>query len=134
MTKHLASHFVFSHQEIGTHSRGAVRRPLQQTASNSIPPFVLQERQAAAEAAEVAREKRLSQLRALVAPEVENDPQRVMAPTVASSAADKDKDAEGAFHPVHGYTTDQVAKDQRFKVRPGGGGIAGLPGAGREGG
>ncbi|GIL68190.1 hypothetical protein Vafri_21458 [Volvox africanus] len=74
------------------------------------------ERQAAVEAEVLAREARLARLRALVAPEVEADPQRLLAPTVASAAVDPDKDAEGAFHPVNGFTTDQVVKDQRFKV------------------
>ncbi len=27
--------------------------------------------------------------------------------------------ADGAFHAVHGYTTEQVVRDQRFKVRMG---------------
>ncbi|EFJ39597.1 hypothetical protein VOLCADRAFT_100783 [Volvox carteri f. nagariensis] len=74
------------------------------------------ERQAVAEAEALAREVRLARLRALVAPEVESDPERLLAPTIASSAVDPDRDAEGAFHPVNGYTTEQVVKDQRFKV------------------
>ncbi|GIL90390.1 hypothetical protein Vretimale_18274 [Volvox reticuliferus] len=74
------------------------------------------ERQAVVEAEMLAREARLARLRALVAPEVEADPKRLLAPTAASAAVDPDKDAEGAFHPVNGFTTDQVVKDQRFKV------------------
>ncbi|GLI63724.1 hypothetical protein VaNZ11_006785 [Volvox africanus] len=74
------------------------------------------ERQAAIEAEVLAREARLARLRALVAPEVAADPERLLGPTAASAAVDPDKDAEGAFHPVNGFTTDQVVKDQRFKV------------------
>lgn len=45
---------------------------------------------------------------------VEADPDRVMAATVASSA--QGMDSEGAFAPIHGYTTDALLKDKRFKV------------------
>ena len=45
---------------------------------------------------------------------VEADPDRVMAATVASSA--QGMDPEGAFAPIHGYTTDALLKDKRFKV------------------
>lgn len=44
----------------------------------------------------------------------EVDPERVMAATVASSAQAADE--EGAFAPIHGYTTDALLKDKRFKV------------------
>ena len=50
-----------------------------------------------------------------VAVHVNSDPQRLMAATVASSAQ-QTEDAS-AFAPVHGYTTDALLKDKRFKVR-----------------
>ncbi len=49
------------------------------------PPLTPQERQDVAAAEEAARAARLERLRALVAPEVEADPQRLLAPTVASA-------------------------------------------------
>ena len=45
---------------------------------------------------------------------VEADPERAMAATVASSA--QEAGHEAAFAPVHGYTTDNLLKDKRFKV------------------
>ena len=45
---------------------------------------------------------------------VEADPARVMAATVASSA--QRMDSGDAFAPIHGYTTDALLKDKRFKV------------------
>lgn len=46
--------------------------------------------------------------------EVEADPDRARAPTVASAAQDAEPAA--AFAPVHGYTTETLLKDKRFKV------------------
>ncbi|KAL3132532.1 hypothetical protein ABBQ32_009074 [Trebouxia sp. C0010 RCD-2024] len=60
------------------------------------------------------REDRLDQLRAQVRVEVEADPDRARAPTVASAAQDAEPAA--AFAPVHGYTTETLLKDKRFKV------------------
>lgn len=48
---------------------------------------------------------------------VEADPDRVMAATVSSSAIQAADDG-GVFAPVHGYTTDNLLKDKRFKVIP----------------
>ena len=45
---------------------------------------------------------------------MEADPDRVMAATVASSAQTSDQGS--AFAPIHGYTTDTLLKDKRFKV------------------
>ncbi|GFR52442.1 hypothetical protein Agub_g15016 [Astrephomene gubernaculifera] len=76
------------------------------------------ERQEAAAAAAAARAARLARLAALVAPEVAADPARLLAHTAASNAAlaAMGERSEGAFHPVNGYTTDQVVRDQRFKI------------------
>lgn len=46
---------------------------------------------------------------------VEADPERAMAATVASSA--QEAEHEKAFASVHGYTTDALLKDKRFKVQ-----------------
>lgn len=46
---------------------------------------------------------------------VEANPDRVMAATVASSAQTTDQ--ESAFAPIHGYTTDTLLKDKRFKAK-----------------
>ncbi|KAG2433326.1 hypothetical protein HXX76_008392 [Chlamydomonas incerta] len=85
-------------------------------------------KEAAAEAAaeEEARQARLDRLRLLVAPQVEADPARLLAPTAATAAAQaaaEEMEAlrraglAGAFNPVQGFTTEQVLRDQRFKVR-----------------
>ncbi|KAJ9520978.1 hypothetical protein QJQ45_022703, partial [Haematococcus lacustris] len=63
-----------------------------------------------------AREERLARLRALVAPDVAADPARLLLPTDASSAVDEA--TPGAFRPMHGYTSEQMFRDPRFKVRP----------------
>lgn len=55
------------------------------TACRTPLPPPPQERQEAAAAEEAARAARLERLRALVAPEVEADPHRLLAPTVASA-------------------------------------------------
>lgn len=76
-----------------------------------------QRRQAAEQAAEEARarEARLDRLRELVAPHVEADPARLLLPTESSMGVD---DSEpGAFKAVHGYTVEQMYRDQRLKVR-----------------
>lgn len=71
---------------------------------------------------ELARQQRLDRLRALVAPQVEIDPQRVLAPTAAYEAAkaaleeERDQLGAAAFRPVHGYNVNQLYKDPRFKV------------------
>lgn len=58
--------------------------------------------------------------------QVEADPARLLAPTAATAAAQAAaEEAEalrraglaGAFNPVQGFTTEQVLRDQRFKVR-----------------
>ncbi|KAG2449385.1 hypothetical protein HYH02_005535 [Chlamydomonas schloesseri] len=82
---------------------------------------------AAAALEEEARLARLERLRLLVAPQVEADPARLLAPTAATAAAQAAaEEAEalrragllaGAFNPVQGFTTEQVLRDQRFKVR-----------------
>ncbi|KAJ9520391.1 hypothetical protein QJQ45_000142 [Haematococcus lacustris] len=61
-----------------------------------------------------AREERLARLRALVAPDVAADPARLLLPTDASSAVDEA--TPGAFRPMHGYTSEQMFRDPRFKV------------------
>ncbi len=86
----------------------------------------MQEQQKALQALEMEKQERLDRLRALVAPVVEDDPQRVLKPTVASAAAtaaiEEEKEAMqkgvsgAAFRPVHGYTVHQLYKDPRFKV------------------
>ena len=43
------------------------------------------------------------------------DPQRLLAPT-ASSAADAEQ-RPAAFKPLHGFSTKDVLRDQRFRVR-----------------
>ena len=49
---------------------------------------------------------------------MECDPQRVVAPTESSRAAGGPRRAggEAAFRAICGYTTDDVLKDQRFKL------------------
>ena len=47
-------------------------------------------------------------------PHVEADPERILAATAASSAEQTADTA--AFAPVHGYTTETLLKDKRFKV------------------
>lgn len=47
--------------------------------------------------------------------EVAADAERVRAPTAASAAAADDAPA-AAFKPVHGYTTDEILRDKRFRV------------------
>ena len=56
-------------------------------------------------------------LRVQVQIHVDADPDRVTAATVSSSAPQATDDGE-AFAPVHGYTTDSLLKDTRFKVTP----------------
>ena len=51
-----------------------------------------------------------------VAPQVEADPARVLMPTAASSAEAMDAGGS-AFEAVHGFTTADVLKDKRFRVR-----------------
>ncbi len=68
----------------------------------------------AAESEARARAERLDRLRALVAPDVQADPMRVLLPTEASSAVD-DK-VPGAFKDVHGYSSEQVFRDHRMRV------------------
>lgn len=51
-----------------------------------------------------------------VAPQVEADPARVLMPTAASSAEATDAGGS-AFEAVHGFTTADVLKDKRFRVR-----------------
>ena len=50
-----------------------------------------------------------------VEPHVNADPERILAATAASSAQQTADTA--AFAPVHGYTTETLLKDKRFKVR-----------------
>ena len=52
-----------------------------------------------------------------VAPQVEADPARVLMPTAASSAEAMDGGGS-AFEAVHGFTTADVLRDKRFRVRP----------------
>ncbi|KAK9819857.1 hypothetical protein WJX72_003360 [[Myrmecia] bisecta] len=63
---------------------------------------------------EQRRVQRLDDLRAQVQPHVEVDPARVLAPTQASSASPAK--TESVFLPINGFTTQDVLKDQRFKV------------------
>ena len=54
------------------------------------------------------------QLAASLAPTVSSDPERLLNPTLSSKAQ---APAQGlAFPPVHGYTTQQLLADQRFRV------------------
>lgn len=46
--------------------------------------------------------------------EVNADPERARGPTIASAAQEAERAA--AFLPVHGYTTETLLKDKRFKV------------------
>ena len=47
--------------------------------------------------------------------DVDADPQRARAATIASAAQEAEHVA--AFAPVHGYTTETLLRDKRFKVR-----------------
>ncbi len=82
----------------------------------AFPPE--QEQQAALEAAAKERDERLARLRALVAPEVDRDPKRVLQPTEASKAVDpEDDDPEAApFRPVNGYSNAQLYRDPKFRL------------------
>lgn len=72
------------------------------------------EQQRQRQAAMAERQARLDAIAKALAPNVPNDPQRLLQPTAASTAtADP---AGAAFKPVHGYTTAQVVADQRFRV------------------
>lgn len=46
--------------------------------------------------------------------DVNADPERAKAATIASSAQEAEHAA--AFAPVHGYTTESLLRDKRFKV------------------
>ena len=46
--------------------------------------------------------------------DVDADPERSRAPTIASAAQEAEHAA--AFAPVHGYTTETLLRDKRFKV------------------
>eukprot|EP00798_Chlamydomonas_sp_ICE-L_P024157 gene24153-9743_t len=77
------------------------------------------EQQRVHEEEERARQQRLDHLRALVAPQVEADPNRVFAPTEASSGMNEEEReaAEGkAFKDVHGYTVEKLYRDPKFKL------------------
>ena len=80
-------------------------------------------REEAALLEEEDRERRLARLRESVAPVgITRDPQRAIAATAASAASDGAlalvaETAEAAFGGrVHGYTTDHLMKDQRFRM------------------
>lgn len=46
--------------------------------------------------------------------DVDADPERARAATIASSA--QEAEHATAFAPVHGYTTESLLRDKRFKV------------------
>lgn len=79
-----------------------------------------QEQQREEEERKRKQQERLDALRALVAPKVESDPTRVWKPTEASSALGPQDEQEvqesQAFRPVHGYTSNELYKDARFKL------------------
>ena len=65
----------------------------------------------------MARQLRLERLASSVAPEVEADPARARAHTLASSSALALDGEEGrAFNDVHGYFDDRLFQDQRFRI------------------
>ena len=79
-----------------------------------------QEQQREEEERRRRQQERLCALRALVAPKVESDPTRVWKPTEASSALGPEDEQEAqdsqAFRPIHGYTSNELYKDSRFKL------------------
>jgi len=66
--------------------------------------------------AERAREERLARLRAQVQVNVKDDPTRHLNPTVATQS-EHDVSKTAQMFPVHGFTTDHLMKDRRFKVQ-----------------
>lgn len=88
----------------------------------------LEQQQQRREAA-AARAQRLAAIAEKLAPQVVRDAARAMQPTLSSGAAPAPADAGGGgdsagggaagFRAVHGYTTDQVLADPRFRVRDG---------------
>ena len=76
-------------------------------------------KEAVAEEANEERERRLQRLRATVAPVAARDPARATAATAASASEyvpQLTHEATGAMQRVHGYTTEHLLKDQRFRV------------------
>lgn len=72
-----------------------------------------EQQQQQAEAA-AARQQRLAAISAALGPKLDRDPARVRQPTAASAAA---APAVGqAFRPVHGFTSQQVVADPRFRL------------------
>ena len=84
------------------------------TALPCITPASLQVKQAEQQAAAARQQALLDQMAAAVAPLVPRDPARVSAPTAASSAITPPSGA--AFCAVHGYNTQQLLSDQRFRL------------------
>jgi hypothetical protein len=76
--------------------------------------LLVQVKRAESEAAAARQEALLEALAAGVAPQVPRDPARLLAPTAASAAVAPPNGA--AFHPVHGYNTQQLLSDPRFRV------------------
>lgn len=73
-----------------------------------------QEQQRLAAAAAHARQQRLAAIAAALGPKLERDPVRVLQATAASAAA---APLVGqAFKPVHGFTSQQVTADPRFRL------------------
>ncbi|KAK3263559.1 hypothetical protein CYMTET_27642 [Cymbomonas tetramitiformis] len=64
---------------------------------------------------EMAKEERLAKLRAQVEPSVEADTERMMAPT-AAHAQYSDVSSKAEMFSVHGYDTDKLLQDKRFRV------------------
>ncbi|GAQ82074.1 hypothetical protein KFL_000990240 [Klebsormidium nitens] len=70
---------------------------------------------AASEAREREKEERLAKLRAQVAVQVEADKARVLQPTAAMLAAEAAA-KESELFPVHGFTTEELMRDKRFRL------------------
>lgn len=82
--------------------------------SANVPQLAL----AARSLEERRQEERLARLRATVKTRAERDSHRTYSHTESSMAyAIADGDELGPFRPVHGYTTDKLMSDQRFKVK-----------------
>jgi chromosome segregation ATPase len=73
-----------------------------------------QEQARAAQAATDARRQRLAAIAAALGPQLARDPARLLQATAASSAAPRAQ--HPAFRPVHGFTTQQVVADPRFRL------------------
>ena len=73
-----------------------------------------QRREAEARQAEIERQARLDEIRRIVAPNVERDPERAMQSTQASAA---EVDPHHALFAVHGYDMSTLLKDKRFRIQ-----------------